>query len=67
MRPVFSVKGKAGNKDDKLKSYDDEKIDYGKLMCYQLAEYDINNFEKLYKEYKASEVVELLSFMLANQ
>lgn len=69
MRPVFSLsKSKEKPKwtlDALLKVHDEEQLDDGKILCFQLANGNIETFERLYKKEAPSYVWELLSLELA--
>lgn len=69
MRPIFSLsKSKEKPKwtlDSLLKIHDEELLDDGKILCYQVANGNIETFERLYQKESPSYVWELLSLELA--
>lgn len=72
MRPIFSLSKQKSKKektnwtlDKLLKISDEETLDDGKILCFQLAKGNLETFEKLYKTESPSYVYELLSLELA--
>lgn len=66
LRPVFSVAEKRGEDvAELLRVTDDEEVDAGAVVAWQLAKGSIFEFEYLYREVLPSYVYDLLSIELA--
>jgi|GEM_PF-3747043 len=69
MRPIFLRQKEDDNNEynlqDLLQISGEETINWDKIICLQVAENDIMQFDKLYREYLPSEVWDLYSMKLA--